>query len=131
MKKTLFVTLLLSFFATGAAYADDIVYGDANADGAVDVADIVMLRKKINGEEMPIEFHVTAADANQDGEYDVADIVFIRGVINGTIVPDPIGGDPDPDPDPVDPNEIGVTIGKWTTEDILEPQIKEDIEFGD
>ena len=110
MKKTiykhLFLLLAIILAGTGQAYADTINKGDANSDNSINVADIVMLRRKINLDP-PANFNEWAADANGDGSYNVADIVVIRNIINYTSL-----------------NANG-TLEGWTegnTEEELEPQ---------
>ena len=73
--------MFLLFLGAGTAKADGINKGDANSDNSINVADIVMLRRKINLDP-PDNFNEWAADANGDGSYNVADIVVIRNIIN-------------------------------------------------
>ena len=59
---------------------DPIVTGDANADGEVNVTDIVATVNKIMGHE-DASFNMTAADVNKDGEINVTDIVMMVNII--------------------------------------------------
>ena len=55
----------------GAAY-----YGDANGDGAVNMKDVLAMRKYIAGLESKVD--VTAADVNCDGAVNMKDVLQIR-----------------------------------------------------
>ena len=54
--------------------------GDANADGEVNVTDIVATVNKIMGHE-DASFNIEAADVNKDGEINVTDIVMMVNII--------------------------------------------------
>ncbi|MBQ7419410.1 MAG: leucine-rich repeat protein [Prevotella sp.] len=54
--------------------------GDANADGEVNVTDIVATVNKIMGHE-DASFNIEAADVNSDGEINVTDIVMMVNII--------------------------------------------------
>ena len=54
--------------------------GDANADQAVDVADVVAIVNKILGEP-GADFNETDADVNGDGKIDVDDVVAVVNII--------------------------------------------------
>lgn len=56
------------------------VEGDANADGQVNVTDIVATVNKIMGNDDPL-FNMAAADVNGDGEINVTDIVMMVSII--------------------------------------------------
>lgn len=60
----------------------DVLLGDANQDGEVDVADIIAIANHILG-STPSTFSSAAADMNGDGEIDVADIIAIANHILG------------------------------------------------
>ena len=63
----------------------DIVLGDVNMDGAVNVADIVLMVGHIltlGGSDLTAE-QIMAGDLTGDGDIDVADIVAVVGVILG------------------------------------------------
>ena len=55
----------------GAAY-----YGDANGDGAVNMKDVLAMRKYIAGLESKVD--VTAADVNGDGAVNMKDVLHVR-----------------------------------------------------
>ena len=57
-----------------------VVYGDANNDGAIDVADITAVAAFILGEK-PTPWNKENADANKDESIDVADITAIATII--------------------------------------------------
>ena len=56
---------------------DDIIYGDLNGDGLVNILDVVNLVNIILG----ISAENTAADLNEDGLYNVLDVVLIINLI--------------------------------------------------
>ena len=58
------------------------LYGDANCDGKVDVADITTIASYLLGEK-PTAWSRENADANKDGEIDVADITATAMIIMG------------------------------------------------
>lgn len=60
----------------------DVLSGDANEDGVVDVADITTIASYILG-NTPSPFNKDNADANGDGTIDVADITTTAGIILG------------------------------------------------
>ena len=57
--------------------------GDSNADGEINVADVVAIVNYILGKPSA-NFVLTAADVNEDGEVNVADIVKIVSIILST-----------------------------------------------
>ena len=59
---------------------DNLVMGDANGDGEVNVADIVEIVNYILGKPSA-KFVKTAADLNKDGEVNVTDIVMVVNII--------------------------------------------------
>ena len=58
----------------------DVINGDSNGDGCVDVADIVVVANNILG-NTPANFIESAADVNGDGAVDVADIVALANIL--------------------------------------------------
>ncbi len=62
---------------------DDVLYGDANNDGEVNVLDIIAIINYIMGGN-PDPFNVEAADVNNDGLINVLDIIFKTNVIMET-----------------------------------------------
>ena len=58
-------------------------YGDVNADGVVNVSDIVGVINHIMQRPDGLFFNEEAADANQDGEINVSDVVKIVNIIMG------------------------------------------------
>lgn len=64
------------------AAAPEVLIGDVNMDGAVDVSDISTLAEYIFG-NTPAQFCAEAADANEDGAIDVSDISTIAEIIFG------------------------------------------------
>ena len=68
--------------ATGTQ-ADEILYGDANGDGDVNMKDVLTLRKHLAGIE--IMLHPLNSDANGDGEINMKDVLMIRKYMAGLI----------------------------------------------
>lgn len=62
---------------------EDILYGDANNDGVVNVLDIITIVNYIMGGN-PDPFNFEAADVNNDGIINVLDIIFETNVIMET-----------------------------------------------
>ena len=59
---------------------DDILRGDVNGDGEVNVGDLVSVSNYMAGDESVSE---DAADVNQDGEVNVGDMVVISNIMSG------------------------------------------------
>ncbi|MBP6979042.1 MAG: dockerin type I domain-containing protein [Bacteroidales bacterium] len=62
---------------------DDILYGDANDDGVVNVLDVITVVNYIMGGN-PDPFNFEAADVNNDGMLNVQDVVFEVNVVMET-----------------------------------------------
>jgi len=61
----------------------DCSVGDANADGTINVLDIVTIVNFIMGADTPTDTESCASDANDDGSINVLDIVSIVNIIMG------------------------------------------------
>ena len=59
-----------------------VIAGDVNADGSVDIGDIVMVISVMTGAETDAAI-VVRADVNGDGAADIGDIVSIIGIMTG------------------------------------------------
>jgi len=59
----------------------DMLYGDANRDGAIDALDLTVLRKYVVNTET--EINIVLADANKDGFVNLKDLVKIKKIIAG------------------------------------------------
>jgi hypothetical protein len=59
---------------------DDIIKGDINGDGKVDVSDYIGIANHIMG-STPEGFNVKAADVNEDGLIDVSDYIGVANII--------------------------------------------------
>jgi hypothetical protein len=57
--------------------------GDVNADGSIDVLDVVVVVNIILGEYEPTNDELSNSDINSDGEVDVLDVVMITNTILG------------------------------------------------
>ena len=55
----------------------DMLFGDANLDGSIDVLDVVVLVNYILGNISFDENQIIISDTNQDGSLDVMDIVIL------------------------------------------------------
>ena len=73
----------------------DIVYGDANSDGVVDLTDASLIQQYLAGYDVTVE---TSADANGDGVVDLTDASLIQQYLAGYDVQ--LGPD-----EPVEPEE--------------------------
>ncbi|MGN0661054.1 MAG: dockerin type I domain-containing protein [Oscillospiraceae bacterium] len=63
---------------------DDVMPGDLDGNGAVDIADVVLMRAGIVGNIELTEAQNKAADVNNDGNVDIADVVVTRDmIVNG------------------------------------------------
>lgn len=60
-----------------AQMTDDVLYGDINNDGRVDIDDITLLIRHILGNEITDEVNVVAMDMNQDDVVDIDDIAVL------------------------------------------------------
>ena len=69
--------------ATKPTASGDILYGDANSDGAVNMKDVLAIRKCIAG--LSADIDLVAADANADGVVNMKDVLSIRKYIAGLI----------------------------------------------
>ena len=62
--------------------SDEKVSGDANNDGAIDLKDVVMIRRYVAG-GWDVEIDTANADVNADNTVDLKDVVLIRRYIAG------------------------------------------------
>ncbi len=62
-------------------FPQDIVFGDLNEDGALNVLDIILLVEQILSQEEPTLFQLNIADLNGDNDLDVLDIVMMVEII--------------------------------------------------
>ncbi len=101
--------------SAGTTRIETLYYGDANADGTVNMKDVLVLRKYIAN--LDVTFSAEAADATQDGEINMKDVLAIRKFVAGlaelpdpkiTVVTDPVV-DPSGDYDYV-PDQITLTF---------------------
>lgn len=70
--------LLLSVPFAGAA---EILFGDANDDGKVNVRDVGLMQQHLNG--WNVTFSAAAADVNADGKVNVRDLGLMQQYLNG------------------------------------------------
>ena len=66
-----------------SADAEEVILGDANCDGNVDVSDIAAICTHINGAKALSEAGKANADINGDGNVDVSDIAKLAAHIKG------------------------------------------------
>lgn len=79
---------------TGAE--DEVVIGDVNGDGVLDIIDVTLTRAYIVGNETPDYDFETLADVNGDGVVDIIDVVMMRAaIVNGEPIPVPATEDTD------------------------------------
>ena len=58
----------------------NILIGDVNGDGLVNITDVVFLTNHILG-QTPSPFIINAADVNDDGDINISDVVALVGLI--------------------------------------------------
>ena len=61
----------------------EVVYGDANGDGEINLKDVLAARKYVAG--METEINLVASDVNKDGAVNMKDILLIRKYVAGII----------------------------------------------
>ena len=59
---------------------EDILLGDINGDGVIDVSDYIGIANRILG-QTPVGFNEQAADVNGDGVIDVSDYIGVANII--------------------------------------------------
>ena len=59
----------------------EILIGDVNFDGNVNILDLVMIVAFIVGFEEPNDFQLTASDANGSGSINIQDIIIFLNLI--------------------------------------------------
>lgn len=101
MKKRI-VSLLLTFsilltaiplnvFATAAENSDavadsNILYGDADGNGSVELLDVNLMERYIEGDEQAqAAIHFTEADVNADGALDEVDVQMVKDYLVGNL----------------------------------------------
>lgn len=77
----LFSMLSATLYVSRAAV--DFKYGDVNLDEAINVKDILLVRKFVAG--WNVEIHKNAADVNCDGHINLKDVLLLRKFIAGLI----------------------------------------------
>lgn len=94
MKKIFCVLISTIITVSTAAFAggSEICYGDADASGAVDIADVsVALSRVLTGAKMPVESnssYMTYMDLNKDGKFDSADVAeILQMAVDSTYIP--------------------------------------------
>ncbi len=65
--------------------APEILYGDLNSDGVVDILDVVTVVSIIMGNTTPDEYQLQAGDVNSDGNIDILDVVSMVSLILGRV----------------------------------------------
>ena len=68
---------------TTGTEADDILYGDANGDGAVNMKDVLILRKFLAG--IDVSYVEINSDVNGDGAVNMKDVLILRKFLAGII----------------------------------------------
>ena len=71
------VLILPSLPISVFAKTNGIIYGDVNADGEVDLNDVLILKRYIS-EENPSDFSFVNADVNVDNVIDMADLLMLK-----------------------------------------------------
>ena len=68
-------------FSQVGFYFHEVIIGDVNVDGNVDVLDVVQIVNFIIGNSIPDEAQACASDINEDGNVDVLDVVQMVSMI--------------------------------------------------
>ncbi len=88
MKKiiSLILVVMMALAAAGSALATTHGYqrGDVNDDGAINMKDVLALRKLIAGSESESAMFILAADVDGDGSLTMKDVLKLRKIIAGT-----------------------------------------------
>jgi len=63
--------------------SNNIVLGDINYDGLINIVDVIMIVNIIIGELLPTEYQSSASELNGDGEINVVDVIVIVNMILG------------------------------------------------
>ncbi|MEM7263092.1 MAG: dockerin type I repeat-containing protein [Planctomycetota bacterium] len=82
--------------------SDDFVRGDANSDGAFDVADAIFTLATLFQPGSPTPACDDSADANDDGGVDISDAVYALASLFQAGAPSPTAPFPECGPDPTD-----------------------------
>lgn len=96
MKKFLSFFISAVMAVSGAVFvsaSDTVVYGDADNNGKVEIADVsIALNKVLTGTAMPVEsnpYFMEYMDLNKDGKFDSADVAeILQMVLNSSYIPD-------------------------------------------
>lgn len=64
---------------TTATQAAELVCGDANNDGVVNMKDVLVVRKYLA--DLEVEIDLVAADTNNDGEVNMKDVLNLRKLL--------------------------------------------------
>ena len=74
---------------TTATQAPELVCGDANNDGAVNMKDVLMVRKYLA--DIEVDINLDNADTNNDGDVNMKDVLnlrkFLAGIVESLPVP--------------------------------------------
>ncbi len=86
-----------------AGKSDDMIAGDANSDGVVDISDVLLTVDFVLGKETA-SFVKEAADMNKDAVIDISDVLLIVDKILGKGEQNDDDGTPQIDDDGANPN---------------------------
>ena len=77
--------ILITYNSSGEEVSryENILYGDVNGDGEIDLFDFVAVKRSILGIADPLGVYWKAADCNRDGEIDLFDFVAVKRCILG------------------------------------------------
>lgn len=76
------LTALPANFISAAAERNEILYGDANGDGVIDLRDDLILKRYDAGQN-PLGFVKENADVNNDGVIDLKDVLMVKKHLAG------------------------------------------------
>ena len=94
----------------------ELIYGDANGDGVVNMLDVLMIRKYIA--KQPVAVDVTVSDVTDDSAINMLDVLLIRKYIAKQ--PVTLGPKPAPEPPEIETPDVIETPDIFETPDIIE-----------
>ena len=83
--------VLMSILASGHVLLDDVMLGDTDGDGYVNISDVTHIQRHLAELESLEGIYLHAADANQDGTLDISDATTLQMYLAKYDIPYPIG----------------------------------------
>lgn len=86
MKVTIFTVIILTIMMTANVFAAEnleMLYGDVNGDGSINLKDVVTLRRNLSGGWEDLTIFEQNCDVNEDGKIGLKDVVFLERCLAG------------------------------------------------